>query len=726
MFERCQDVSWIVAETAEVVAVYRAPAPQPLPGGLADLPPVQAFAVVTGSNGRQQVFAALYVKELKQALIFAVRDPQQPEAPPDPLLQRVLTRFAAAGIHLDPVNLKYGAAMREVVVRDIPVLASPETAGKAAEQQAALAAELQRQAAALEEEPEVQEGATELSANCRAALDLAHKERLAQARSAVRRLEEQRRSDLVLERISRVFAGSPEGAAEDPAEVGSVAAWPDDREVAADDPEAAADDLAVAEQEVVELAAAARQAAVLLAAERAERERLAAEKSDLEQRAVRLAEAARQAAGKAQAEQAEVVRLQARHAEAESLVRRTAERANTFHQAEQAATRDKERLAREKAAAEGRAAQLAREVAAAAECAARDQAERDRLAGEKLLAEEEAGRLAATLHQVEARLEQERLIREQLEREKVEAEMRLGALMKIVCQAEERAAAGAAERERLGVERAAWERLTAEKADLERRAAELAETARKAVEQVRLERQARQRLAAEKLERESLLADKARLEQQAVQLERVARMAIDKAERERSERELLLAAKARAEEGLVALQRQAGAPAGTAASAPALAPGSPLRGGESNQGQQRRAPVPGAFFVVDLELTGLPCDPLREVLEVQQSISLSQLSLEGFPNQYTSAWIVGLRQGDEALVRVVFRLNDSRRILIYRPARQPPGTEGYALARQEATKFLRVAGLEMERIPLGKTPHERSRSLAGLPFFLPAADRAAG
>ena len=719
MFERCQDVSWIVAETAEVVAVYRAPAPQPLPGGLADLPPVQAFAVVTGSNGRQQVFAALYVKELKQALVFAVRDPQQPDAPPDPLLQRVLTRFAAAGIHLEPVNLKYGAAMREVVVRDIPVLASPETAGKAAEQQAALEAELHRQAADLEEESEVQEGEAELSATRRAALDLARKERLAQARSALRRLEEQRRSDLVLERISRVFAGSPEGAAEDPAEVGSVAALPEDTE-------AAADDLAVAEQEVVELAAAGRQAAALLAAERAERERLAAEKSHLEQRAVRLAEAARQAAGKAQAEQEEVVRLKARHAEAESLVRTTAERANAFHHAEQAATRDKERLAREKAAAEGRAAQLAREVAAAAECAARDQAERDRLAGEKLLAEEEAGRLAATLHQVEARLEQERLIREQLEREKVEAEMRLGALMKIVCQAEERAAAGAAERERLGVERAAWERLTAEKADLEKRAAELAETARKAVEQVRLERQARQRLAAEKLERESLLADKARLEQQAVQLERVARMAIDKAERERSERELLLAAKARAEEGLVALQRQAGAPAGTAASAPALAPGSPLRGGESNQGQQRRGPVPGAFFVVDLELAGLPCDPLREVLEVQQSISLSQLSLEGFPNQYTSAWIVGLRQGDEALVRVVFRLNDSRRILIYRPARQPPGTEGYALARQEATKFLRVAGLEMERIPLGKTPHERSRSLAGLPFFLPAADRAAG
>ena len=719
MFERCQDVSWIVAETAEVVAVYRAPAPQPLPGGLADLPPVQAFAVVTGSNGRQQVFAALYVKELKRALVFAVRDPQQADAPPDPLLQRVLTRFAAAGIHLDPVNLKYGAAMREVVVRDIPVLASPETAGKTAEQQAALEAELHRQAADLEEDSDVQEGEAELSATRRAALDLARKERQAQARSALRRLEERRGSDRLLERISRVFAGSPEGGTEDPAEVGSVAALPEATE-------AAADDLAVAEQEVVELAAAGRQAAALLAAERAERERLAAEKSLLEQRALKLAEAARQAAGKAQAGQEEVVRLKARHAEAESLVRTTAEQANAFHQAEQAATRDKERLAREKAAAERRAAQLAREVAAAAECAARDQAERDRLAGEKLLAEEEAGRLAATLNQVEARLEQERLIREQLEREKAEAERRLGALLEIVRQAEERAAAGAAERERLGVERAEWERLTAEKSVLEKRAAALAETARKAVEQVRLERQARQRLAAEKLERESLLADKARLEQQAVQLERMARMAIDKAERERRERELLLAAKARAEERLVALQRQAGAPAGTAASSPVLSPGSPLRGGGSSQTQQRRGPVPGAFFVVDLELAGLPCDPVREVLEVQQSISLSQLSLEGFPNQYTSAWIVGLRHGSEALLRVVFRLNDSRRILVYRPARKPRGREGYALARQEATKFLRVAGLEMERLPLGNTPQERSRALAGLPFFLPAGECAAG
>jgi hypothetical protein len=811
MLQLCHDTSWIAAETAEVVAIYRSTAPQPLPGGLADLPTVQAFAVVTGSNGRQQVFASLYLKELKRGLVYAVRDPQQPDVPPDTLLQQVLSRFAAQGFHLDPVNLKYGAAMREVVVRDIPVIASPETLRNATQQQAALQAELNEQAAGAEEDADPP-SLEELPPARRAALDLARKERLGLARAALRKLDEQRTSAQLLERVDRVFTGSPD-------EVSDHAAIPLLPTTPATEMVPAGGDFAVAEQEVDELETATRQAAALMAAERADRERLAGEKELLEQRAVALAEAARKAASKAQAEQAEVARLKTCQAEAEAQARTAAERASAYQQAEQAATREKERLAQEKTAAERRASQLACDVAAAVERAARDRAERDRLAAEKLTAEEESGRLTATLRQVEERLERERLIREQLVGERAEAERRLEALGETVRQAEAQIAAEKMEREELALERAERQRLEAEKAALEKcaadlakaqaaaektgqeklireqverqrlageklaleraerqrlaeekaslekrvaelaeaqaaleetereklaleqaerqrlaeektalekQAAELADVAREAVKKAKAERWARERLEVENLERETLLAEKKRLEQQAAELERVARMAVDKAERERREREQLMAAKTQAEERLAALQRQSVAPVATTGSVAQGLPRFSLEGGDPKPVQKRRGSVAGAFFLGDLELEGIPCDPFREVLDVQQSINFTQLALEGFPNQYTSAWIVGLRSGSIRTVRVVFRLSDSRRTLVYLPAREPKNSEGYARAQQEALKFLRVAGLEMERMPLGTTPQERARALAALPIFLPIAGQAEG
>ncbi len=772
MLQLCHDTSWIAAETAEIVAIYRSTAPQPLPGGLAGLPTVQAFAVVTGSNGRQQVFASLYLKELKRGLIYAVRDPQQPDVPPDTLLQQVLSRFAARGFHLDPVNLKYGAAMREVVVRDIPVIASPETVRQATQQQASLQVELNEQAAGAEEDPDPP-GLEDLPPARRAALDLARKERLDLARAALRKLEEQRTSAQLLERVDRVFTGSPE-------EVSDHAAIPLLPTTPATEMVPAGGDFAMAEQEVDELETATRQAAALMAAERADRERLAAEKELLEQRAVALAEASRQAASKAQAEQAEVARLKTCQAEAEAQARAAAERASAYQQAEQAATRDKERLAQEKTAAERRASQLACDVAAAVERAARDRAERDRLAAEKLTAEEESGRLTATLRQVEERLERERLIREKLVREKAEAERRLEALGETVRRAEAQVAAEKMEREELALERAARQRLEAEKAALEKRAAdlakaqaaaaktgqeklireqvnrqrlageklaleqaerqrlaeektalekqaaELADVAREAVKKAKAERWARERLEVENLERETLLAEKKRLEQQAAELERVARMAVDKAERERREREQLMAAKTQAEERLAALQCQSVAPVATTGSVAQGLPRFSLEGGDPKPVQKRRGSVAGAFFVGDLELEGIPCDPFREVLDVQQSINFTQLALEGFPNQYTSAWIIGLNSDGIKTVRVAFRLSDSRRTLVYLPAREPKDAEGYARAQQEALKFLRVAGLEMERMPLGTTPRERTRALAALPIFLPTAGHAEG
>lgn len=770
MFELQQDANWVVVETADVVAVYRSAAPQPLRGALPDLPLLQGFVVVTGSGGRQLVFAALYGRELKRGLVFQVRDAQHPELPPDILLQRALARFSAHGFHLEPVNLKYGAAMREVVIRDIPVIASPENARRALEQHAALQAELKWQAEANEgNEPA---GESDLSPARRVALDLARKERLGLTRAALRKLEDQRRGEALLTRIGRVFNGRPDEGDLQGAAVPATAT-PGEAAVllpSTADGEAGkvSGEFTEAEQEIAELATATRQAAELIAAERAERERLAAEKSALEERTAALTRAVRQAARKARSEQEEVARLQARQAEAEAV-------ASASQQAEQAAERDKECLTREKAAAEARATRLAEEVAAAVARADRDRSDRDRLAAEKQAAEEQAGIMAANLQQVEERLELERKLRADLVREKAEAEQRLRELGERVRQSAVQAAAEQAARDTLARERAERERLAAEKAVLEERAAKLAAVARQADEIAQTEREARERLAVEQREREILLAEKARLvaekvalerqaadlaaaaaaareetrakqldqewltaekarlEQQAAELERVARMAVQKAERERRDREALLAAKALAEERLAHLQRQAAARAGPAVEAAAADMPSPLLQGKPTPAaapvpppRRQRAGVSGAPFIADLDQTGIACNPAQDVLEVWQSINQTQLSLEGFPNQYASAWIIGWRRSGVPTLQVVFRLGSSQRNLVYRPVREPVGQEGWRALTRAALTFLQVAGLEMERLALGDSPRERGKILAGVPVLVAPTERVQG
>ncbi|AMV72817.1 hypothetical protein JCM30471_13320 [Desulfuromonas carbonis] len=772
MFELHQDANWIVVETADVVAVYRSAAPQPLRGARPDLPQLQGFVVVTGSGGRQQVFAALYSRELKRGLVFQVREAQQPELPPDTLLQRAFARFSAHGFHLEPVNLKYGAAMREVVIRDIPVIASPETAQRALEQHAALQAELKWQAEANEENAPA--GESDLSPARRAALDLARKERLGLTRAALRRLEEQRRGDALLTRIGHLFNGRPEeqdlppGAEEVPAPSAAPEVNVPLPSTAIAESGSGAGELNGAEQEIAELAIASRQAAELIAAERTERERLAAEKSALEERTVALTKAVRQAARKARSEQEEVARLQARQAEAEALAR-------AAQQAEQAAERDKESLNREKAAAEARASRLAEEVAAAVARADRDRSERDRLAAEKRAAEEQAGIMAANLQQVEERLDLERKLRAELVREKAEAEERLRELGEQVRQNAARAAAEAAARDTLARERAERERLAAEKAALEERAAQLAAVARQADAMAQTEREARERLAIEQREREILLAEKARLvaekaalerqaaalaaaaaaareetrakgldqewlsaekarlEQQAAELERVAKMAVEKAERERRDREALLAAKTLAEERLALLQRQETARKGGGAEpGKETLPRFPLQEKpappppSAAPPRRQRTAVSGAPFIADLDQDGIACNPATDLLEVWQSINQTQLSLEGFPNQYASAWIIGWRRGGVPTLQVVFRLGSSQRTLVYRPAREPVGKEGWHALTRAALTFLQVAGLEMERLDLGESPQERGKLLTAIPVFVAPAGQVQG
>ena len=244
-----------------------------------------------------------------------------------------------------------------------------------------------------------------------------------------------------------------------------------------------------------------------LEAERIEAERIAAEKAEQERLEAERIEAERIAAEKAEQE-----RLEAERIEAERIAAEKAEQ---------------ERLEAERLEAERIAAEKAEQERLEAERIAAEKAEQERLEAERI----EAERIAAEKAEQE-RLEAERIAAEKAEQERLEAE-RIEA---------ERIAAEKAEQERLEAERIEAERIAAEKAEQERLEAERIEAERIAAEKAEQERLEAERIAAEKAEQE-------RLETERLESERIA---AEKAEQERLEAERIAAEKKAKEERLEA------------------------------------------------------------------------------------------------------------------------------------------------------------------------------
>ena len=302
--------------------------------------------------------------------------------------------------------------------------------------------------------------------------------------------------------------------------------------------------------------AAERAEAERLEAERQGQERLAAEQAALE--AERAAEQER-AAQQAEAERvAEEQRAAAERAEAERV---EAERLA----AEQAALEAENRAERERAAQQAEQERFASEQTelerAEAERVAAEQAEVERLVEEQHVAEEQ--RVAAERAEAERleaeRQEQERLAAEQAELERAEAERLAAEQAEAERLAEEQRVA---EEQRIAAERAEAERLEAERHEQERLAAERAEAERAAEEQrIAAERAEAERLEAERQEQERIEAERLAAEQEAErqEQERLAaeRAAVEAERRAEQERAAQQAAAEKAEADRIAAAKLA-------------------------------------------------------------------------------------------------------------------------------------------------------------------------
>jgi hypothetical protein len=124
-------------------------------------------------------------------------------------------------------------------------------------------------------------------------------------------------------------------------------------------------------------------------------------------------------------------------------------------------------------------------------------------------------------------------------------------------------------------------------------------------------------------------------------------------------------------------------------------------GGQKPPHVRRPSPLPGAFFQVDWDLTGLPCE-IEMVGQLWRAIYNVTLSVEGYPHQYVGALIVLLKQGAGNRLFVLLRLEGERRNLVYRPAKPIDNDQAVKKGLDEAQKFLRVSGIEVETVPAGQ------------------------
>ncbi|MCM2264732.1 MAG: hypothetical protein NDI73_06005 [Desulfuromonadales bacterium] len=113
----------------------------------------------------------------------------------------------------------------------------------------------------------------------------------------------------------------------------------------------------------------------------------------------------------------------------------------------------------------------------------------------------------------------------------------------------------------------------------------------------------------------------------------------------------------------------------------------------------RPSPKPGTLFRPDWELAALPCKSADQVLQAWGSAFNVQLSLEGYPAQYCTAFLVVLKQGKQKQLYMVFNLKSNKHVLVCVPSK-PPGDEA-ALNKLigEGQKYLQMSGFELEKIP---------------------------
>jgi len=143
-----EDVVCIETDMEDVYRVYRSDAMVRL--GPDDLPCLGFTFVVKRKTG-METYIALHARDIKRSLIYRVDPEARGVGDPSSQLKAGIDLLKRLGFELNTVNLKYGAAMLEVVLQDVPVIMTPAKAKKTLLERDANLSALEKQAAFIEE-----------------------------------------------------------------------------------------------------------------------------------------------------------------------------------------------------------------------------------------------------------------------------------------------------------------------------------------------------------------------------------------------------------------------------------------------------------------------------------------------------------------------------------------------------------------------------------------------
>jgi len=127
----------------------------------------------------------------------------------------------------------------------------------------------------------------------------------------------------------------------------------------------------------------------------------------------------------------------------------------------------------------------------------------------------------------------------------------------------------------------------------------------------------------------------------------------------------------------------------------------------------RPAPKRGALFHPDWDLQSLPCASTEQILQAWASVSNVQLSLEGYPSQYCSAYLTVVKQGRQKQLFMLFNLKEIRHILVCVPANPPKDEASLGKLIGEGQKYLLMSGFDLEKLSSTDIPARLGHYLRG-------------
>jgi hypothetical protein len=627
---------FLEVDDGKIDALWRSPAAVPIEGVAGETFEVQAFLVVHRQDAARAVHAAFYCRALKRAVVFAVAAVDGEDVTACGMAE--LTRL---GFRLKEVNLNLNPALRQVVLRDIPVLrrtSAPDKLDKLAIEPISAAT----------------------------AIDLGDSDSAIAKRTAALKHQRERELDRKLQIVraaielrlqpgAKAVGGEPQPAANVDAPAAAAASQSVSLAMANPDRQSPAEVfLAAAERRIRELEGQLVEAESRVARLLEGKMQL----SELEGRVAELTSALARAARQVEVEQQERQALTAAHA----LV--AAETAEQLHAA--AAQRVELETAltdanRRRGDAEAAQAELKKALRAARKRLKAQEGATAEPAADREVTGVRAQLAAATEERDQERLRAAELLRANHQQEQELAALRQRSeLLTDRLQKAEQALDGGTP---LSAARATLESALA--------AAQAATVA---------ERQARDELA------DQLRGTTAQLAE-----ERRANQRLERAHAEAEQRCASLAAELRkpAEETTPVAT-------GNAGTAPAVAKPLPH--------QVRPAPRKGALFRPDWDMNGLPCRSADQVVQAWESVYNVQLSLEGYPSQYCAAFLVVIEADGRRQPYLLFSLKKSRHLLVCIPG-QPPDDETTLLKLlDEAQKYLKKSGFELEKIAAADVP----------------------